>query len=156
MPSQVSVLVEVKSYIKSYLQTLYGGEPVIFPRKSMYNRFMLQKVVRRPANAKIDFDRAGKIEILLPYNAIKNVQVYNYLGRDEAENLRKMFKDDFTIDFREFIKERLRDNWNRKEATLMFMDAYNISEDDISFAAFYRDYSRQLRKRRLTLSESEF
>lgn len=155
MPSRISVLVEVKPYIKAYLCTLYGSQPVCFPRKSMYNRFLIQKIVRRPDNAAIDLDRDGKIEILLPFNPVKNVYTYNYIGRDEQEKLRKMFKDDFTIDFREFIKEKLRDGWNRKEATILFMKAFNIAEDDISFSAFYRDYSRQLQKKRLTYCESD-
>ncbi|MFZ4705438.1 MAG: hypothetical protein ACOYMF_05465 [Bacteroidales bacterium] len=157
MPSPVTFLMEVKPYIKSYLLTLYGpSEPILFPKKSNYCRFIHQNIQKRPPDAHVDFNREGKVEIQLYYNEFKNILHYNYIGKEGAKKLRNIIKAEFTQDFRDFIKLKIDNGWSRKEATIMFMTLYNISEDDISFSAFYRDYSRQLQKRRLKYCESAF
>lgn len=156
MPSPVSVLIPIKSHHKAYLTTLYGTEPIAFPKKHIFNRFLIQHIHTRPLDVLPDVDREGKIEIFLPYNPCKNVRVHNYLSRESMEDFRKLINWEFSIDFREFIRAKIEDGFKRKDATLLFMDLYKISEDDISFSAFYRDYSRQIRKRHAKYSESDY
>jgi len=168
MPSQVTLLLKVPKYIKNYLISLYGQEPVFFPKKSDYNAFLLRKLTRPPVNNRPDFfcNLAGSckfeslscdryirnnyLEIAVPYSEFKNIDANNYLGRDPRHILRREIERHFIYDFHNFIREQMREGIERRIATITFMGKHNILEDDLSFSAFYRDFNRMLQKRRLT------
>ena len=157
MPSQFTVLLEVKPYIKSYLLTLYGPrEPIAFPKKSDYNKILIDKIGLTPKEGfKPDFKRLGKVEIVLPQTNRKNLQCQTYLSEEDREMLRKEIDQDFYSDCRAFIREKMRDGMSRKDATTLFMEVFNIQDEYLSFSSFYRDYNRQLQRRRLSFCKSE-
>lgn len=157
MDKGCTILLEVKSHIKSYLTALYGpSEPIQFPKRHLYNAFLIKKVGKPPAGVKIDFSRANKIEIQPPDTNLRDMIANNYLGERDQIEFRKIIERDFSLDFIMFIETKLHEGFTRKVSTLMFMNLYKISEDDISFSAFYRDYDRKKEKRRVIFSESDY
>ncbi len=172
MPSQVTLLLKVPKYIKNYLISLYGQEPVFFPKKSDYNAFLLRNLTRPPVNNRPDFFcnlagsckfestwcenyiRSNYLEIAIPYSEFKNIDANNYLGRDARKIFRREIERHFVYDFHTFIREQIRQGIERRIATINFMELHNIMEDDLSFSAFYRDFNRMLKKRRLITCKS--
>ena len=151
MPAPVTILLDVKPYLKSYLLTLYGpSEPIRFPRRHCLNTFLIRHLGPPPAGSFPKASRAGKVEIALPYSRAKNVLYNHYLSEHDEEALRKELEREFVYDYRCYIKEKMRAGISRKEATELFMEVYNIRDEYLSFSALYRDFSRMLQKRRLT------
>ena len=157
MCSNQTIRIKVKSYLKKYLIKLYGPEPIKFPKNHYYNRFIVLRL-KKPGKyfyEKID-DPSNYIEIMLPYNNLKNVVSYNYLSHESKIELRKEFLKDFRADFSKFISDKISEGFNRSDATILLMNYYDLDDDDITFDAFYRKFSREQRKRRLINSISLF
>lgn len=170
MPSALTIFLKVPKYIKRYLITLYGPqEPIFFPRKSDYNTFILASLERPTIKNRpqffcriindcsfhseelcSDFNRDNFIEISVPFSKFKNLDSFNYFARRHHRHLRAEIERHFVYDYRTFIREKIREGHERKTATLMFMEQYEIMEDDLTFSAFYRDFNRMLQKRRLS------
>lgn len=157
MPSPFTILLDVKPHIKNYLLTLYGPtEPITFPKKSDYNNMLVRLLNPPPGDEYTpNFSRLEKIEIYLPHTNRKCLESSNYLSRDDAKKLRLEIDWDFYSDYRAFIRRKMNEGINRKEAIVLFMEVCNIQDEHLSFSAFYRDYNRQLKRRRLTFCKSE-
>jgi len=152
----VTTLIPLKSHHIAYLNSLYGKQPMTFPKKNVFSRFFLTRLNVPPLDYYPDTVRYGTLEILLPYNIIKDVRTYNYLSLESKEFFRKLVSIEFQLDFQGFCRLKISQGFTRKAATILFMNLYNIQDDDLSFSAFYRDYSRKLHTRRLKYYESEF
>ena len=150
MPSPITILLEVRPMIKQYLLALYGPEePIMFPRKSDHNSFLIRHLGRPPENSRQVFRQEGCIEIALPYTKLKNLESHNYLGFHDRIAFRQEIEREFVYNYHVFIREKMRQGEDRKVATIMFMELHNIREEDLSFFAFYRDFNRMLNKRRI-------
>ncbi|MHC1707501.1 MAG: hypothetical protein AB9842_08265 [Bacteroidales bacterium] len=160
MPSQITVIIKIDPHLKAYLVKLYGPEPIVFPRKHRFNNVLIRLLDKPARNSAHYFIRDyNTVEIVLPYNDVKNINCYNYLGFHNQIEFRKAVWIDFISDFEEFVIEYKLKNLERKEAILKFMEFFNISEEGITFDAFYRYFSRMQKKhrqRKLTAMSKEF
>ncbi len=149
--SPITNLLEVRPMIKQYLLALYGPEePIVFPRKSDHNSFLIRHLGRPPANARPDKGSGSTIEIALPFTQLKNLASHNYLGYHDRIAFRQELEREFVYNYHLFVREKMREGMERKTATLQFMEMHNITEDELTYSAFYRDFNRMLKKRRLT------
>ncbi|MHC1707406.1 MAG: hypothetical protein AB9842_07780 [Bacteroidales bacterium] len=147
----MTVILEMKPYLKQYLLALYGPqEPIMFPRKSDHNSFLIRHLGRPPANSRPTRKTEDSIEIALPFTQLKNLMANNYLSVNDRKAFRRELEREFVYNFHLFIRERMREGMERKLATIEFMEVHNIREEDLSYAAFYRNFNRMLNKRRLT------
>jgi len=163
MPSPVTVRIKVPPYIKKYMlsQSINKQEPAIFPRKHVYSISIHQKVSNYnylkyiPINEreniyeyfyhpKHQLHSYQYIEIQLPFNAVKDVRSFNFLGRDHKYKFVNEVKEDFYFELTRHIISRMRLNISRKNAIDEFIKNYNITEDDIRFESLYRQSSRIL------------
>ena len=90
MCSNQIITIKVKSYLKKYLIKLYGDEPVKFPQRHNYNRFLIQRLSKTGKHffKKIN-DKSDYIEIMLPFNELKDIRSYNYLSEENKIAFRK-------------------------------------------------------------------
>lgn len=159
--SDVTVLIEIKPYLKKYLLKVYGGEeckePIRFPKGNDYNRMLVHALQKPPKDFKPCFDRLNTIEVVLPYNNLKNIRTFNYLSREDKIKFRKEVDADFTADYKKYISDTMKsENLNRKEATILCIKMYDINENEITFDAFYKNIYRKSLLRTAIFSFSLF
>jgi hypothetical protein len=147
MPSDITVHIEIKKYLKKYLIAVYGPEPVTFPHGHQYNRFLVRKLSKVPVNHKPVIDRDNCIEIFLPWNNLIDVRYYNHLSVDDKQAFRYEIDRDFMYDYIKFIDDKCREGFNRMQATAMCQNLYGINDEDISFDAFYKNFYRKAKIR---------
>ena len=154
MLTPITVSIEVPAYLKNYLLALYGPEePIKFKNRSVYNRFLIQNTGPWPEQiTKKNLVKAGNIDVILPWNMFKDPAKCNYIGWEDQKRFRAEIIADFKSDFFAFIKEKMGEGFLRKDATILFMNTYNISDSDLSFDAFYRNFNRKMAIRRIKLS----
>ncbi len=147
--SPISVYIEMPEYFKKYLLAVSENkqEPVEFTPKHDYYKLLSNLCVNYPVHP---VDRTKNvIKIKLPFNRIKDVYFYNKLGEEAREFFRAQVKRDLYYDFRVFLKDSIMSGMQRKVAIEKFFLAHNITEDDIQYDSFYRNYSRYLAKKRI-------
>lgn len=157
MSDLVTTNIEIKPHLKQYLITLYGEEPIHLPHRHNYNRLLVRLINKMPKDHKQVPADKNTVCVILPKNEIKNITVYNYLSRESQLIFRKEIEKDFWYDAKKYIDTIIQsENINRKQATLMCMKCYNISESDLTFDAFYKYFYRNMMKRMSMLCVSIF
>ena len=157
MRKDQTIQLEVKPYIKAYLLQRFGPiEPISFPAKSDYNIFMIQRLGKVPDMPSKITHNFEYISILLPETGLKDTWINCYLGWHDRRELRKWIERDFVCDYHRFVSIKFHHGWNRTLATNLFIKRYNISKSNVVWDAFYRAYSRLMKKRRLNYSESDY
>lgn len=155
MPTPMTVILEVKPYLRQYLLSIYGPqEPIVFPRRSDFNSFLIRHIGRPPENARHVKETGPVIEIAIPYTRLKNPESHNYLGFNDRVALRREIEREFIYNYHLFVREKMREGMERKIATLMFMDAHKITEDELTYSAFYRNFNRMLQKSRINACDT--
>jgi hypothetical protein len=163
MPSPVTVRIKVPRYIRKYMlaQSENMEEPLVFPKKHIYNISLVQKLSNynylkyipiherhyvyeyfyHPNNQLPTFEY---VSIALPFNERKNVHSFNYLGLHSKYRFVKEVKEDFYFELTRYIIKMMRQNVQRKDSIAQFLEFYEISEDDIKFETLYRQSTRIL------------
>lgn len=163
MPSLMTVRIKVPPYIKKYMiaQSENKEEPLVFPKKHIYNISLMQKITNYNYLKYIPLCERDNVyeyfyhphdqlptfqylSIVLPFNERKNVLSFNYLGLHAKYQFVKEVKEDFYFEMTRYLIKKMRANMQRKEAIYEFMEFYNISEDDIKFETLYRQTTRIL------------
>ena len=151
MPTLMTIILEVKPILRQYLLSIYGPqEPIAFPRRSDFNSFLIRHIGRPPENARHVKETGCTIEIAIPYTRLKNPESHNYLGFHDRIALRREIEREFIYNYHLFIREKMREGTERKIATLEFMEKHKISEDELTYSAFYRNFNRMLQKNRIS------
>lgn len=164
MPEKPSIRLKVPAYIKKYMlaQSVNNAEPMIFPRKHIYNISLVKKtsnynylkqlpitekenVYEHFYNVKRQLPSFRYVTITLPYNEVKDPFTYNYFSRKSKNLFLKEVKDDFYFELTRYIIRRMRQNIPRKEAIIEFLNFYKITEDDVKLETIYRQTSRILK-----------
>ncbi len=145
-----TISLELPSYLKNYLLKLYGPqEPIRFKQRSLYNRLLLKYAGSWPTvMTRYHLMRKNELKIFMPASPGRHPKRYSYLSKDDACFIRSEISMDFMSDYISFVKHKMRKGLLRSEATILFMETYNISDSDLSYDAFYRYFSRREKKRK--------
>lgn len=154
MSSPISVSIEMPTYLKKYLisESINKCEPLIFPPKHDYN-ILLTRLISNHPSARTRYD-VPRVKIKLPFNEIKDVYFYNSLGRESRTIFREQVQRDMYYDFRVILKDLLLAGEQRKIAIEKFFLAHKISDDDLKYESFYRNFTRFIQKMRVKYSKS--
>jgi len=163
MPSEVTVRIKVPAYIKKYMlaQSVNQTEPAEFPPKHIYNISLVQKssnynylkyipIAERDNVYEYFYHVSHQlptfeyITIALPFHEIKDPRSFNYLGRVSKYSFVKEVKEDFYFELTRFLIKRLKQNVQRKDAIVEFLEFYKITEDDLKLESIYRQTTRIL------------
>jgi hypothetical protein len=142
MPSPICVYIEMPSYLKKYLisQSENRKEPLEFIPEHDYSLLLTRLTTNRPVEN--ISHQESTIKIRLPFNRGKDVYFYNKIGINKRKYFREQVRLDFYYDFRLFIKERMMAGIQRKIAIEQFFNLHGITEDDIKYESFYRNFTR--------------
>ena len=142
-------------HLKKYLisESENEKEPLCFPPKHDYNILLVRLMSNYPS--KPSPHHVNRVKIQLPFNQIKDVYFYNRLSDDSRRLFREHVQRDLYYDFRLFLKELSQAGIQRKIALEKFFLLHGITEDDIKYESFYRNYTRYIKKLRATYSESD-
>lgn len=154
MPSNITVRVHVKPYLKKYLIHISTNKagPVIFPKRHHFtaillpllipkSRYILLKGIESDENRPLNF-----VNIMLPWQETwagrPGIKYTHYLSPNAERVFRLSVARYYRMKLNEFVTKRIFEGYSRVDAVNMFMADMTISEDDINSESIYRSYSR--------------
>ncbi|MDF1550854.1 MAG: hypothetical protein P1P88_23730 [Bacteroidales bacterium] len=154
--SPISVYIEMPEYLKKYLisESTTKVEPLSFAPKHDYN-ILLTRLISNYRSKPADH-HVNRVKIQLPFNAIKNVYFYNNLSAESRRVFREQIQRDMYYDFRVFLKDMILAGEQQKIALEKFFLLHGITEDDLKYESFYRNFTRFIEKRRCILHQGTF
>lgn len=140
MPSPMTISIRIQPYLVDFLESIYGSQPIVFPRKDNFNRILNKFLDREPARSSNYRRGDTNLEIKLPYFENKDV-MYNFnLTTCQERILVNKIEDMFKLSFRDEIDQYLLLDIPRIDAIHLFMDNHKIREDAIEMLK--KDYQR--------------
>lgn len=144
MSEPITIKLQVEKFLANYYKTLYG-DPVKFsiPLKDPLGISIISYTTKQPVNQK---PSNGTLEIVIPEWGNKNPKVYNYLSDNSIEIIHQEMIILFFAGFYRFITDAMR-IMQKKNAILLFMETYHISEDDIPYDTLRRRCDRYIEEK---------
>ena len=157
MCEQITINIEIKPHLKKYLIATYNQEPVQFPYRHNYNRFLVHNITKPPKDFKIVPANENTICIALPKNNLKDISSFNFLSENKKTDFKNEIEEDFWTDAKEYINSKMKDDkLNKKEAIILLMKMWNILESELTFDAIYKHFQRERKKHTLLFTFSIF
>ncbi len=100
------VYIRLKPFIRQWVEHAFG-RPVRFPARSPENAFLRRHVRLRPPGAVPDVDGDDLTPIVLPKQADRKVEFWNYLTDDDRRELCLMIDGLFTMAWYADLREQL-------------------------------------------------
>jgi len=124
---RLTVHIEMKPYLKAFLLSIYGDEPVFFPKRDKLNDLLQLLLVKPSKNHKPQKpDRKNSLEVILPYFENLNIYSYNHLSRRSQVSFVNFLKKRFWVTFEDFMNECARNGLLRSDAIDLFIEKYNL------------------------------
>ena len=141
----VTSRIKIKEYLKEYLISIYGSEPVRFPDDSDLLATLHDVRITRPRNA--PDDEENNLEIVIPYQKVgKNARTHNYLSRRGQLELQKKVQRLFSASLNEFVSDCRTKGYEYQASIEMFADLHNLQSISIG-GLKKKDYRRRVKKR---------
>ncbi len=146
MPSPISINIKldiaVQEFLKSAHPQNHGYDGFLFPKRSKHNQYLELLLSRAPEHWQEAHYGELNFRVVLPYCETINV-LYNYYLSDRSQ---RVFADWvralFYAEFHRFCDKHIRFGTKPKAATELFMETYNLTEDDKLFQKLTKDYYR--------------
>ena len=141
----VTSRIRIKEYLKEYLISIYGSEPVRFPDDSDLLATLHDVRITRPRNAPDDAE--NNLEIVIPYQKVgKNARTHNYISRRGQLELQKKVQRLFSASLNEFVSDCRTKGYEYQASIEMFADLHNLQSISIG-GLKKKDYRRRVKKR---------
>lgn len=140
MPSPITISIRVQPYLVDFMVSIYGPQPIEFPRKDNFNRILNVFLDKEPESKSHYNPTETNLDILLPYFEDKNVLYNFHLSSVQKRILVRKIEDKFRLSFRDEVDQYLLLGFTRIEAIYFFMEKYNIREESIEMLK--KDYHR--------------
>lgn len=143
----VTSRIKIKEYLREYLISLYGAEPVRFPDDSDLLATLHDVRITRPKNVPEEED--GNLEIVIPYQKIgKNARTHNYISRRGQLELQKKIQRHFSASLNEYVSECRIKGYEYQASVEMFADEHNLQSISIG-GLKKKNYRKRVKKRLL-------
>ncbi|MEI7723459.1 MAG: hypothetical protein WCK09_00285 [Bacteroidota bacterium] len=145
MASNIIIRVRCEPYLIRFLETLYGGSPISFPKNSNFNA-ILDVFLDKPPLGHHDPDHGeNTLAIQLPYFELKDIRSYNYLTETKQRIFIKEIWKFFKITYRQDIAKCVVMGLDRKDAIELFIEKYDLPLD--CWDSLEKDFQRYLKLR---------
>lgn len=140
MPSPITISIRVQPYLVDFITSLFGPQPISFPRKHNFNR-MLNLFLEKEQPAFSNYRRGEtNLEIQLPYFEDKNVLSNFSISPVQERVLVSKMEDLFKLTFRDEMDQWLLLGVTKIEAIHLFIDKHQLKEDSVDM--LLKDYQR--------------
>jgi hypothetical protein len=140
MPSPMTISIRIQPYLVDFMESIYGPQPIEFPRKDNFNRILNKFLDKEPATSSRYRRDDTNLEIQLPYFEDKDVMYHFNLTACQERILANKIEDLFKLSFRDEIDQYLLLAVQRIDAIHLFMDKHKIREEAIDM--LQKDYQR--------------
>ncbi len=142
MSSQITVAIKIKPYLKDYIISTYGPEPVKITESNRLAPLFLKRLCKVPENYKPLKDYKDYIIFELPYGE-KNIRYNNYIPEDKQKYIAEFFESECKSQFRMFMNEN-QDKFSGviKDVIFEFMRVYDINSGEDTYETLKKDYYR--------------
>jgi hypothetical protein len=140
-PTFISINIPVKPHIKKYISVRYGNEHTL-TKKSLLGILIfniLDKKTKKPEQGFADHTEKYVIQISQQYFYEKGFTITLRKRRFLAICLEKLFMEDFYAYIDISVSKM---NSSAAEAMRIFLNKYDISENEVKFDSLYRAYLR--------------
>jgi len=140
MPSPLTISIRIQPHLVNFLESLFGSQPISFPRKNNFNRILNKFMEKEPATSSNYIRSDTNLEIQLPYFEDKNV-LYNFnLSAIQESVLVDKIENTFKLTFRDEMDQYRLLEIKTFKAIQLFMEKYSINQD--SYDMLIKDYQR--------------
>jgi hypothetical protein len=138
------IKIKCEVYLIRFLESVYGAQPIKFPKGSNFNNILSYNLGFTPPDNKDTGYGEETLLVEIPYFENKDPRVYNYLSPKKQEIFRDEVYCLFKMTFRTDITKILLMQFKRqkKRALEMFIEKYNIPLD--CWDMLDKDYSRHI------------
>jgi hypothetical protein len=154
--SQISVNIQCHVAVVAYIQSVYGKQPVSFPKKDRFNTMLAFSVIKSPPDYAGEPDYGKEtLKVNLPYMEDKNVLTWNYVPEVAKKEIAKAMKALMYSEFHLHMdKAKSKDiDFNVHSAVYLFMEKYNIPP--VAFDMFLQVRKRYLSRLRVARNKSK-
>lgn len=154
--SQFTVNIKCYPYVISYIESIYGPQPICFPKKDRFNTMLAFSVIKTPRDYAGEHDFGNEtLSVCLPGMEDKNVQTWNYVPECAKREIASAMK---ALMFSEFHchMDRAKSKdiaFNVHSSIYLFMEKYEICPS--AFDMFLQARKRYLTKLRVARNKSK-
>ena len=148
MPQKrITVQIRLRPYLKAFIISIYGQEPVFFPKRDRFNDLLQLLLTKPPADHIQPHPDKSKLEVVLPYFENLNILYNHYLSDKAQKAFEERVKKRFWVIYDDFMDECLRKDLTRSTAISLFIEKYQLPYDskieDMLRKAIYRSVKIQ-------------
>jgi hypothetical protein len=144
MVDRPTVKIKIKPYLKQFLISVYGEEPLYLPKRDkLADR--LAWCLNKPPDQIPPPDPEANLEIVLPWFEQVNIHQYNYMSRRGQYAFELFVQQRFWVTFEEFMDLNYRAGLTKYASFMLFLERYNIEEDSSMAQSLYKSLYRSRR-----------
>jgi hypothetical protein len=140
MPSPISINIRCEPYLICFMESLFGSQPILLPRKDNFALLLNYLLVKAPDYYVNTRHGYGTLQLQLPYFEDKNVLYHFYLSPVKEIIFIRKIEELFRVSFRTEMNQCILLGIKRIDAIHLFMDTYNLPESSIDM--LLKDYQR--------------
>jgi len=129
-PKRPTVFIKMKPYLKAFLISILGNEPIFIPQNQDGNYLrIIEKLLIKPTVRdiiSIPDDKSDYVEIMLPCYKYTNISIKNFLSQNSQKIIEQRVNDLFWEAFYVHMTDLAKDNVNILNATILFIEKHNI------------------------------
>ena len=131
---RITVFIKMKPYLKAFLISLYGNEPIFFPKtKEAIFVNKIEKLLSKPPHDFSDVipdEKEEYLEVILPYFKYTNINTKNYLSENSQKIIEEQSDKLFWEAFHDHMLDSFREQISRIRAVVSFIEKYDLPYDD--------------------------
>lgn len=143
MSEKITIKIQIKDYLADYLRAQHDSDPVQFKKNDSIGLFIRDLLVKQPAN---QAPNEGNLEVVLPYNQVKDPRVYNFLSENSQQILEREIYFEFYAVLHRHMKQ-YEGKMLKENALKLFYELFRLNEDTIKFDTLKRNYRRYLNRK---------
>lgn len=148
--SDYQIYIKMPSYLRQWFIHRHGGsEPVRLKNGSIESKIIKLAIVKQPESAIPQHKQEGEVAICIPYSAIRDPRIYNYITETGKKAILENVKNAFDVDCWTYLHDFGNIGRQQKDLIFLFMEQRDIKEDGTCWDAIAKTYQR-LRKNYLS------
>lgn len=125
----ITTKIKLKTYLKEFLISLYGDEPLIFPQNSDLLIFLHTFRMKPPKKRVTIPEEETNTTIIIPFQKMgRDSRTYNYLGRRAQIELQKKVHTLFCVTLNDYIAQKVHiEHLSWQAAIELFAEEFEIT-----------------------------
>ena len=149
LKDRITVSIKIKPFLKAYLLSIYGNEPIFFPKQDKFNDRIAFLLDKQPPDNTIKPASSDHLSVIIPYFEHINITSFNYMSENSQLVFENAVQSRFWVTYEDFMDECFKQDIQVSKAIVLFIEKYKLPYtteiEDMLRKAIYR--SRMLQRK---------